>query len=256
MKNKKIIPEAKNKPKHPLEWTGERIIPEEGSWMFQRHLKAYQFSMDFCQNKVILDAGCGEGYGSGLLAEVATKVIGVDVSQEAIRHAREKYSRENLHYCVMDVVNMNFADNTFDVIVSFQVIEHLNNPLKFLKQIKRMLKKGGWAIISTPNKSLHKGKSIGKYHVKEYQYYEFMDLLNSYLGKAEYWGAHLKNRRDTAKLCFLDLILKLDIFRIHKLFSPKFRKKIYASIEKTISFDISKTNLKNARDIIGVYRKL
>ena len=234
MKNKKIIPEPKNKPKHPLEWTGERIIPKEGSWMFQRHLKAYQFSMDFCRNKVILDAGCGEGYGSNLLAEVATKVIGVDISQEAIRHAREKYSRENLHYYVMDAVNMDFADNTFDVIISFQVIEHLNNPLKFLKEIKRILKKGGWAIISTPNKSLHKGKSIGKYHVKEYRYHEFMDLLNSYFDKVEYYGLCLKGGRDAAKLRFLDLIVKLDIFRIHKIFSPKFRKKICVSIEKTI----------------------
>ena len=179
-----------------------KSIPQEGRYMFQRHLKAYQFSMDFCQNKVILDAGCGEGYGSNLLAEVATKAIGIDISREAIRHAREKYSRENLHYYVTDVVNMDFADNTFDVIVSFQVIEHLNNPLKFLKEIKRVLKKGGWAIISTPNKSLCDGHAFGKYHVKEYRYHEFMDLLNSYFDKVEYYGLHLKSEGSTVKLRF------------------------------------------------------
>ena len=127
--------EVSNKPESNLEWTGEEIIPEEGRYMFQRHLKAYQFAMDFCRQRVVLDAGRGEGYGSNLLAEVVTKAIGIDASQEAIRHAREKHNRGNLHYQIMDVVNMDFADDLFDVLISFQVIEHLNNTLKFLKEI-------------------------------------------------------------------------------------------------------------------------
>ena len=241
--------------KYPLEWTGERIIPEEGRYMFRRHLKAYQFAINFCQKKVILDAGCGEGYGSYLLAGVGAKVIGIDISEQAVRHAKKKYVRENLKYQVMDITYLDFPNGSFDVVVSFQVIEHLNNVQKFLKEIKRVLKKDGWAIIGTPNKSLCNDHPIGKYHVKEYRYNEFMDLLNTCFGKVEYYGIHLKGKKDSNKLRLLDLILKLDIFKIRKLFSSRFRKKIMVSVEKTVPFDISKRDLRNALDIIGIYRK-
>lgn len=250
-----MIQEVKNKSENDLEWTGERIIPEEDRYMFRRHLKAYQFAMNFCQKKIILDMGCGEGYGSYLLAEAGAKVIGIDISEEAVRHARDKYVRENLSYRVMDVTHLDFVDDTFDIVVSFQVIEHLNNALRFLKEIKRVLKKDGYAIISTPNKSLCNGHATGKYHVKEYHYNEFIDLLNTHLGKVEYYGIHLKGRKDSYKLWLLDLMLKLDIFKIRRLFSSIFRKKILVSVEKAVSFDISEQNLKNALDIIGIYRR-
>ena len=79
-----------------LKWTGERIIPEEGRYMFERHLKAYKFADDFCKNKKILDAGCGEGYGSCFISDNATEVIGIDISEEAIQHARRKYNRDTI----------------------------------------------------------------------------------------------------------------------------------------------------------------
>lgn len=223
--------------------------------MFRRHLKAYQFSMNFCQKKVVLDAGCGEGYGSYLLAGAAAKVTGIDVSQEAIGHAKEKYVRQNLEYQVMDAINMDFMDDSFDVIVCFQVIEHLNNTLKFLTEIKRVLKKNGYAIIGTPNKSLHNSNAVGEYHVREYRYNEFIDLLNTHFGKVEYYGIHLKGRGDSNKLRFIDSVLKLDKFKIRKLFPSRFRKEILLSVEKTVSFDIAREDLKNALDIIGIYRK-
>ena len=250
-----MFKEINNKPKDNLEWTGERILPEDGRYMFRRHLQAYQFSMNFCQDKVILDAGCGEGYGSHLLSEIGSKVIGIDISEEAVRHAKRKYIRENLEYQVMDATNLDFADDTFDVAVSFQVIEHLDNISKFLNEIKRVLKQNGCVIISTGNKSLHKNHPIGEYHVKEYCYNEFMELLNAYFGRVEYYGIHLKDKKDSEKLRFLNSILKLDIFRIRKLIPSKFRKKIRVLIEKTVMLDISKENLENALDIIGVYRK-
>lgn len=246
---------VKNKPENDLEWTAERIIPEEGRYMFRRHLQAYRFSMKFSAKKVILDTGCGEGYGSYLLSEIGAKVIGIDISKEAVKHAKEKYVRQNLRYQVMDVTSMDFPSNAFDVVVSFQVMEHLYNASKFLNEIKRVLKQNGCAIISTPNKRLHNNQPIGKYHVKEYRDDEFIALLNTYLGKVEYYGVHLKDKKDFYKLRYLDMIPKLDIFRIRKLFPSEFRKKITLSIERTIPFDISKQNLKNALDIIGVYKK-
>lgn len=250
-----MTPEVNNKPKHNLEWTGERILPEDGRYMFRRHLQAYQFSMNFCQDKVILDAGCGEGYGSHLLSEIGSKVIGIDISEEAVRHAKRKYIRENLKYQTMNVTNLDFADNSFDVVVCFQVIEHLHDIGKFLNKIKRLLRKNGCAIISTIiNKRPLDDDTIGEYHVKEYRYNEFVDLLNTFFGEVEYYGVH-REGKDPIKVWFYDLILKFDIFRIRKLFTSRFKKKITVSTEKTISLNISKENLKDALDIIGVYKK-
>ena len=241
-------------PRYPLKWTGERIIPEEGRYMFQRHLQAYQFSVNFCRERVILDAGCGEGYGSYLLSDAAARVIGIDKSEEAINHCKEKYVRQNLEYRAMDVRSMDLADGLFDVAVSFQAIEHLGDAQKFINELRRVLKKGGSAIIGTPNKSLCEGPA-GKYHAKEYRYNEFRDLLNTYFSNVEYYGVHLKNSRDTHRLSFLDSAVKFDIFKIRKLFPSKLRKKVTLLIEKAISLDISKRNLETALDIIGVCKK-
>ena len=248
--------EEKHRDKYPLFWTGERIIPEDGRYMFRRHLQAYQFSADFCEKRIVLDAGCGEGYGSYLLAESGMHVVGIDVSPEAINHAKEKYIRDNLEYRVMDVSNMNFADGTFDVVVSFQVIEHMHDFEAFLKEIKRILKIGGLAFISTPNKSLCEGQATGKFHIKEWRYDEFMNLLNGYFDKVQYYGVYLKGRKDSFTVRFLDLAVKWDILRIRRLFSPMLRKNVYVSMEKTVELEITnKRPLKCALDIIGVCKK-
>ncbi len=243
--------EIESKPEYPLEWTGERIIPEAGRYMFRRHLMAYQFALQFCRGKTVLDAGCGEGYGSCLLAEAGSAVTGIDISEEAVRHAGEKYVRENLLYRVMDANAMVFPDNSFDVVVSFQVIEHLHDAGKFLEEIRRVLKKDGRAIISTPNKALREDYPLGQYHARDYRHDEFMDLLDAHFGKVEYFGIHLKGRKDSDRLRLLDLLPKLDVFRIRKMF-PAFQKRIKTAMEKTVALDISNSNLDTALDIIGV----
>jgi SAM-dependent methyltransferase len=241
---------------HHLEWTGERILPEDGRYMFRRHLQAYQFSMDYCEKKVILDAGCGEGYGSYILAGRAAGVVGIDISQEAIGHARKKYIRDNLEYQVMDVSHTGFADETFDAVVSFQVIEHLDSAGAFLKEVRRVLKNGGMAFISTPNKSLCSGQATGKFHTKEWRHDEFVDLLHSYFDDVQCYGVHLKSGKDSFTVRFLDLAVKWDILRLRRLFSPALRKNVYVSMEKTVSLEITKERpLKYALDIIGACKK-
>ena len=253
-KERKRLPGNKGGIVSSLRWTGERIIPEEGRYMFERHLKAYQFAKDFCQDKYALDAGCGEGYGSNLLAEIATKATGIDISDEANKHAKNKYVRDNLEYKIMDVQKLDFEDELFDVVVSFQVIEHLHDAVKFLEEVKRVLKKGGLAIISTPNKSMCKGSETGKYHEKEYCYDEYVDLLNNNLGKSEYYGVHIKSCKHS-RLKLTNLISKLDVFKIRRLFSSGLRRKTLIAIEKGVSLEITNTKLNSAVDIIGVYRK-
>jgi len=242
-------------PKIPLVFTGERIIPEAGNYMFQRHMETYNFAINFCRNKIVLDAGSGEGYGSHFLAGAAAAVTGVDISKEAVNHAAGKYIRDNLNYQEMNLMDLTFAEGSFDVIVSSQVIEHLNEPDKFLNGIKRILKKDGLAVICTPNKNVREDGGLGKFHARDYHYDEFMQLLNAHFAEVEYYGIHFKRPADSLKISLLDAVIKFDIFRIRRLFSPEFRKKVDMSIEKTVSLIIIKDDLRTSLDLIGVCRK-
>jgi cyclopropane fatty-acyl-phospholipid synthase-like methyltransferase len=219
-------------------------------------MEAYSFVADFCKEKIVLDAGCGEGYGVNFLAgSGAVKVVGIDKSEEAINHTRKKYKLENLEFQVMDVTSMSFTDEKFDLVVSFQVIEHLHNYNDFLKEVKRVLKKDGIAIIGTPNKSLCEKGAIGKFHVKEWRSHEFKEMLENFFTKVECNGVFLKAQSDSNVLRLRNSLARFDIFSIRKLF-PSLREKVIVSIEKNVLFEVSKSrDLKEALDIIAVCRK-
>jgi SAM-dependent methyltransferase len=166
-----------------LEFTGERVIPgkvDEALWY--EHMARYIFAADFVINKSVLDAGCGSGYGANFLAcQGAKYVLGVDISPEAIAYAREHYHRDNLEYQVMDVTNLELDDKTFDVVVAFEVIEHLQNQEKFLAEIARVLRDDGLFIISTPNREIYRlGLEPNPFHTKEFNFEEFYKILKKY----------------------------------------------------------------------------
>jgi 2-polyprenyl-3-methyl-5-hydroxy-6-metoxy-1,4-benzoquinol methylase len=156
----------------------------------------------------------------------------------------------------MDVSHTGFADERFDVVVSFQVIEHLSRPAEFLSEVKRVLRRDGWALIGTPNKRSGNKNPPSPFHLQDWRYDEFMALLNSSLGESQYYGVYLKNEKDARTLGFLDAFIRWDILKIRRLFSSRFRKKVILSLEKTVDLEISKDKpLENALDVIGVYRK-
>lgn len=163
--------------------TGERMIlgrmKKETEF---EHLCRYNMVVDLVKGKVVLDAACGSGYGSNELAKNATKVVGMDISEEAVAYAKEKYHRDNLEYIVGSVETLPFENQSIDVVVSFETIEHVNEDIQnaFLKEIKRVLKPDGYLIMSTPNKKtftdMRSGRS-SEYHVKEFYYEEYRDFL-------------------------------------------------------------------------------
>lgn len=125
------------------------------------HIDRYQFSVRklteiYSDSKelTILDAACGTGYGSSLLKNIrSSQVIGLDICPETVSYAQKKYSTENCLFKLCDLTQMKkIEDQTIDAVVSFETIEHLETPTIFLKNINRVLKKGGYLIISTPNK--------------------------------------------------------------------------------------------------------
>ena len=166
------------------EFTGERLIPGEVDIdLLNEHMARYTFAARLARGKRVLDAGCGAGYGSAALAEAAESVTGVDIAPEAIDFARAHYQAANLSFEAASVTELPFADASFDLVVAFEVIEHLEDWRGFLAQACRVLAPAGQLIVSTPNK-LYYTESRGvhganPFHVHEFEFEEFFAELKS-----------------------------------------------------------------------------
>lgn len=180
----------------PIEDTGERMLPEvSGSLVFWQHLYRYSFASRFVKGERVLDIACGEGYGAAALRKAgAAHVTGVDISEETCKHACRKYG---LDVRVGSAEQIPLADASVDTVVSFETIEHVPNPLRFLDECARVLTPGGKLIISTPNKHVYSapGRPVNRYHCSEMTEDEFLSALRArFLGirlysQHPYWAA-------------------------------------------------------------------
>lgn len=154
--------------------SGEQFILGASEPRLQdEHLARYAFAGSFVQGKDVLDVACGTGYGSSALAETAKSVIGVDLSEEAVAHAKANFSKANLEFRNGDCSKLDFRPGQFDVIVSFETIEHLEEKgrLAFLSSLEKYLKPEGKLLLSTPNKiitSPYTDKPLNRFHVLEF----------------------------------------------------------------------------------------
>ena len=243
----------------PLILTGERTLPgkrEENYW-FQRHLVAYEYLLPLAQGKRVLDLGSGEGYGTDLLAAGAEEAVGVDLAPEAVYHARRTYSRPNLRFVYGDIYDLELKDDYFDLVCSLQVIEHLYEPERFLREARRVLKPGGLCAISTPNRliiSPGRDKPINPFHIIEYDSSQFLDLMRSLFPEVELVGIFharklrlhdLVSRRNFSQFC-LELPPRLDRLFYRPLFIPSLG---------TRDFRIGSNGLEDALDFIATGRK-
>lgn len=163
-----------------LTLTGERTIPGldiENYW-FRRHEVVYQRLAQRCVDRDVLEAGCGEGYGADLIADVARRVVAVDYDEAAVAHVRGRYPR-------VDVMQANLAelplpDASMDVVVNFQVIEHLWDQGQFVRECARVLRPAGLLMMSTPNRitfSPGRDTPINPFHTRELNADELTELL-------------------------------------------------------------------------------
>ncbi|HAL45299.1 MAG: hypothetical protein A2Y12_06455 [Planctomycetes bacterium GWF2_42_9] len=250
--------------------TAERLMVDENtsnSPLFLRHKMAYIFSEQYAKNKVVLDDGCGSGYGSfHLISNGAQKVTGIDLSQEAIEYANEKYKNKNLNFIQMDVTKLNFNDNTFDTLTSFQVIEHIKEVDKYLNEIKRVLRNGGVALITTPNKQTYSPNTIGPenpFHVKEYYLEELKNLLDIYFSKVQILGVNhskkVDNLEDSAAYSFRKnvriILQKINMAFLFNLIPQKIKTSILRKLNKNINisdFTVSQVDVKHTSDFMAV----
>ena len=164
-----------------MENTGERMVPEfhKNDFIYSEHWGRYLFAAQFIKDKIILDVACGSGYGSNYLAKRgAKKVIGLDYSKEAVDYAQENFSYKNLKFIFGDAHELPFKDAYFDIIVGFEMIEHLIDPRRFFKEVKRVLKKDGIFLISTPNEENY--PEGNHFHVREFLEEDLKNLFAEY----------------------------------------------------------------------------
>jgi len=173
-----------------MTFTGERYLPEVKGEIEIEHLHRYLLACELSKNKIILDIACGEGYGSAKLAVKAKEVIGVDISPEAIQHAKQKYNKKNLSFKIGNCSNIPLKNKSVDMIVSFETIEHHNEHDKMLKEIKRVLKKGGVLIMSSPDKLNYSEKPNynNPFHVSELYEEQFKELISNYFKNSVFYG--------------------------------------------------------------------
>jgi len=167
------------------EFTGERLIPGEVDIdLLNEHMARYHFAVRLARGKRVLDAGCGAGYGSAELADAAERVTGIDIAQAAVAYARAHYALPNLTFEPASCTQLPYADGAFDLVVAFEVIEHLENWRDFLQEVRRVLAPAGQLIVSTPNR-LYYTESRGAdganpFHVHEFDFDEFSRELKQF----------------------------------------------------------------------------
>lgn len=168
-----------------LEFTGERLVPGQVDRdLWNEHFARYAFAARLARRKRVLDIACGAGYGSAELAKVAEAVLGIDISEEAIAEAQIRYSAPNLQFLNASAQQIPLPDASFDLIVAFEVIEHLADWPRLLAEARRLLAPGGQLMISTPNKSFYaetrRLAGPNPFHEHEFDLVEFRNALSDH----------------------------------------------------------------------------
>ncbi len=251
-----------------IAFSGERMVPGKAlEIFFQEHFERYQFAREFIKDKVVLESGCGEGYGSNYLAETASQVVAIDKSSETILHAAGCYKRDNLEFKSIDATDASFGPETFDVVCAFEIFEHIQNYEKFINQMKKVLKPGGIFIVSTPNKKMHspgRKKPRSPYHYKEFYLNEFQVLLEKYFNKVEIYNqppsgflstlyVFISRHIDLARFGWLFLFVQKCLLKLPKRSCRTSQESIALALKKECR--ISKKKFPNILSFVAVCKK-
>ena len=155
------------------------------------HTAAYMHVAPLATGRKVLDLGCNTGYGAAMLADVAQHVTGVDVSASAIGTAKQCYDRKNLEFLETNGQSLPFDSDSYDIIVSCQVIEHIVDYEAFLGEIKRVLKPDGIVIFTTPNALIRLDpgmKPWNEFHVREFSAGELERFLGRHFARVKVYG--------------------------------------------------------------------
>lgn len=257
-----------------MKYTGERLVTTIKEYWAIEHIHRYALCFGYIKDKIVLDIACGEGYGSNLMSSHAKMVYGVDISNTTISHAAQRYNQSNIEFKHGSATEIPLPDNSVDVVVSFETIEHHDEHEKMLSEIKRILTPAGILLISCPDKLNYSDipKYKNPFHKKELYKKEFNSLIDSYfkhsvhLSQRTFFGSvitiddHMSfepqlfefsgdfekvDRSNHAKKPMFNLVLAsdnpLDKENVYNsLFESQYEPTIYADIKKHVKKLIKK----------------
>lgn len=253
------------------DFTGERLpgVDVEFAVDMARHVAAYRWAMTQAAGKTVLDVACGEGYGTAMLAETAAQAVGIDRA-EAVVAASARYRAPNLAYHSTDLGRLPTIEEQYDVVASFQVIEHVPDPVDFLAGLKHCTAPGGRILVTTPNRLMT--VSENPYHLREWTAPELLALAQPVLPGVRVLGMHGSERVlawERARGEQVQRILRLDPWGIrHRL--PGFlvrgvfprlarmvRRRLVRSVEDADAigpedFHVAEGDLQRALDLVLV----
>ena len=188
--------------------TAERVSLEKSdNFVFQRSLLAYHRAAEIVSGD-ILEIGTGMGYGVEIIAPKATRYLTVDK-----KLPEERLQLDNVEYYEMEVPPIGFENISFDAVVSFQVIEHIDKDMEFVREVSRVLRPDGKFVVSTPNAPMSLTRN--PWHVREYNADELRNLLECNFSKVEAYGVignekvmeyYRKNRQSVRKITRFDIL--------------------------------------------------
>jgi SAM-dependent methyltransferase len=182
-----------------MKYTGERLDPESARTSQEQvtvalHRFAYVVAAEYAEGAGrLLDVGFGDGYGSTIVGPVVGRYVGVEIREDVVAHAVDRYGAPSTEFLLYDGVSLPFDAASFDVTLSFQVIEHVDDSRRFLLEARRVTRPGGLVLITTPNRA-HRVRDgerpWNRYHVREYNSSELAELMGSVFGDFELFGVH------------------------------------------------------------------
>lgn len=203
--------------------SSERQLDSTNNPWWGEHLHRYEEAGKIIHlpNAKILDIACGSGFGSHYLAHLGHHVIGGDLSYDTVLDCASKYKANNLEFKQIDGTQMPFENDFFDVVISFETIEHTTEFQKMLNEFKRVVKKDGLIILSTPNFLINSpgGVIINKYHTQEWVYEDFLKILNSTYSQVNLMGQEYVRYKNQTSIRF-----KIGKFFEETLYQRGFRK--------------------------------
>jgi len=259
----------------------EKFESKEEYLIYLCHLFAYEFAEEKVPpNCRVLEVGSGEGYGTNKLSKSnkVKEIIGLDVDFNSIKKASNKYKSSRLSFRHYNGKTFPFKENCFDVVISFQVIEHIQDDINYLHEVYRVLKKNGIFILTTPNRTyrLKPGqKPWNRFHVREYDSKTLKKVLACRFENAEILGVRgndevqkieIERVRKNLQLISLDPLnlrklvpesMKPFIIKILRGLVTKKDSKSenFLSRYNTKQYYVIKDNLDNSIDLLGVCKK-
>ncbi|HUG15515.1 MAG TPA: methyltransferase domain-containing protein, partial [Thermomicrobiales bacterium] len=261
-----------------LRFTGERVLPglPEMRVTYLQSLAAYEFALGFASGQRVLDCGCGEGYGSALLAETAAEVVGLDRDARVVEFAAAKYAlSDRLRFIASDAERLPFDDGAFDLITCFQVLEHLHDARSFLREARRVLAPGGALLLTTPN-VLVAGERPNPHHVHDYRPDELQALLHTVFDAVEIrgvFGSERVNQYRANNDRIVQRLLRLDPLGLHRRVPKRLLEPLHIGLTRlvrrrlnagsdsavtaitTADFPIHSESVNAAIDLIGIARR-